>query len=146
MALVEQELEGEIGLVTNDLGPGDTDKLSSNGEQPPVAQSVRLELLIRGTGRRLSAQLQDELRIGRYDPSRRSQPDVDLTAERGMEAGVSRMHAMFQLTDQGVMVVDLGSKNGTLLNSYRLPPDMPYPVRDGDELSFGKLLVTIRLA
>jgi pSer/pThr/pTyr-binding forkhead associated (FHA) protein len=144
LSLVEiDEIDGQShGVTTNTLY--DSSQVGVDDFQPTI-HALTLTFLVRTSGRRVTLKLSDELRVGRNDPSRRVQPDLDLTADNGLEHGVSRMHAMFQLTGQGVMLVDLGSKNGTLLNSYRLPPDMLYPVRDGDQVHFGRLPVVIHI-
>jgi pSer/pThr/pTyr-binding forkhead associated (FHA) protein len=70
-------------------------------------------------------------------------PELDLTKDRGSDFGVSRLHASIQASNRGVVLIDLGSTNGTLLNNYRLPPDLPYPLHNGDEIRFGRLLVHV---
>ena len=87
--------------------------------------------------------MQDELRIGRA--SSEFVPEVDLTDDDGAEKGVSRLHAKIQSVQEGVVLIDLDSTNGTLLNNYRLPPNEPYPVHSGDEIRFGDLLVHLFL-
>jgi pSer/pThr/pTyr-binding forkhead associated (FHA) protein len=39
----------------------------------------------------------------------------------------------------------LNSLNGTFLNANRLVPELPYPVKDGDQIQLGKLILTIYL-
>ena len=48
---------------------------------------------------------------------------------------VSRHHARITVTDAGVIVEDLGSKNGTFVGDRRI--DRPTPLADGDELGIG---------
>ncbi|WP_141575145.1 DUF1707 and FHA domain-containing protein [Actinomadura sp. WMMA1423] len=48
---------------------------------------------------------------------------------------VSRFHAEIQRADEGWIVSDLGSMNGTRVNGYRLTG--PTRVRPGDEIGFG---------
>jgi pSer/pThr/pTyr-binding forkhead associated (FHA) protein len=57
--------------------------------------------------------------------------------------GVSRAHAVLRLTGQGIALVDLDSTNGTYLNNYRLAPHVAYLLTNGDEVSFGDLLVHV---
>lgn len=60
---------------------------------------------------------------------------------------VSRVHAELRRAEDGWIVVDLGSLNGTRLNDWRLVG--PAPVRPGDVLSFGDcgfLVITPQLA
>lgn len=55
------------------------------------------------------------------------------------ENGVSRLHLRLELNDEGLAVVDLGSTNGTFLNSRPLTPSYGYPMADGDTLTVGTL-------
>jgi hypothetical protein len=63
--------------------------------------------------------------IGRSD-------EVDLRLD---DISVSRRHALIAPGDGGWVITDLGSRNGTWLNGWRLPG--PAPVRPGDLLDFG---------
>lgn len=55
------------------------------------------------------------------------------------ENGVSRLHLRLELNDEGLAVVDLGSTNGTFLNSRPLTPSYGYSMADGDTLTVGTL-------
>jgi pSer/pThr/pTyr-binding forkhead associated (FHA) protein len=87
--------------------------------------------------------VQDELRIGRA--SSELVPEVDLTDDDGAQKGVSRLHAKIQSVQEGLVLIDLNSTNGTLLNNHLLPPQEPYPLNSGDEIRFGDLLVHLFL-
>jgi len=52
---------------------------------------------------------------------------------------VSKSHAHLEIdpTGEGCSLVDIGSKNGTLLNDDEVTPHQSYPLADGDEISFG---------
>ena len=122
--------------------------------QPPPPNLVGLELgpeveiqplifIIPNSGRRVRLELRNEVLIGRSDPTSSTLPALDLARDNGAQLGVSRIHAMIQKVDRGVTIMDLGSTNGTYLNNYRLPPDLPYALRSGDEVRFSHLLVHI---
>lgn len=81
--------------------------------------------------------------FGRKDETIQLFPDVDLTPFGALEKGVSRKHAALRRKDDMLTVIDLGSANGTYLNGQRLSPNQPHVVRDGDEVSFGKLTTHI---
>jgi diguanylate cyclase (GGDEF)-like protein len=66
-----------------------------------------------------------ETRIGRS-------PDVDL---RIQDIGVSRKHARVIQFDDGVLVEDLGSSNGTFVNGDVVDND--YQLEDGDKITLG---------
>lgn len=80
--------------------------------------------------------------IGRYDGSS-NKPDVDLAPFGAAEKGVSRQHAMVELSEDTLTLLDLGSSNGTYLNGQRLVKDQPRVLRDGDEIRLGKLVAHI---
>ncbi|GIW02677.1 FHA domain-containing protein [Roseiflexus sp.] len=56
--------------------------------------------------------------------------------------GVSRRHAEFHPCPEGVMVVDVGSANGTFVDGRRLAPHVPHLLRDGMFCSIGPYTIT----
>jgi hypothetical protein len=64
-------------------------------------------------------------------------PDVDLTPFGGTSSGVSRRHATLRYGSGGWTITDLGSTNGTFVNTTRLQPNSATPVADGARLRFG---------
>jgi hypothetical protein len=59
-------------------------------------------------------------------------PDSDIFLD---DVTVSRRHAQFTRTDDGFVVADVGSLNGTYLNRERIESA---PVHNGDEVQVGK--------
>ena len=106
----------------------------------------RIIFVIPSTGRRMKLDLSREISIGRVDSRQGIWPEVDLTLDRGADSGVSRRHALVRNSDEGVLLVDLGSTNGTHVNDKRLPPEQPHLISNGDSVRFGQLLVQIYLA
>ena len=106
-------------------------------------QTSQIQFVFPSSKRKLSLSLDDELKIGRSDAGHAYFPEVDLTQEKGMENGVSRLHASIKKTDKTIVLIDRESTNGTLLNKRHLAPNTAYPLRDGDEILFGTLLVQI---
>jgi pSer/pThr/pTyr-binding forkhead associated (FHA) protein len=96
-------------------------------------------------GGRFELPLSKEVVIGRLDASRAVFPDVDLTGEDGLEKGISRRHARISRRENEVFIEDLNSLNGTFLNANRLVPELPYPLKDGDRVQLGSLILTIFL-
>lgn len=94
-------------------------------------------------GGRIELPLSKEVIIGRLDAGRAIFPDVDLTNEQGIDKGISRRHARISRRETQVFLEDLNSLNGTFLNATRLVPELPYPLKDGDQVQLGKLLLTI---
>ncbi|NDJ77553.1 MAG: FHA domain-containing protein [Chloroflexi bacterium] len=68
---------------------------------------------------------------------------VDLTDLKGLQHGVSRAHCRLQRQSAHLVVVDLGSANGSYLNSEPLLPHREYVVAHGDKLILGTLHLTI---
>jgi pSer/pThr/pTyr-binding forkhead associated (FHA) protein len=85
----------------------------------------------------------DETVFGRRDAASGVFPDLDLTPFGALKFGVSRLHAAIRRGEGSLMLVDLGSVNGTHLNGQRLIPNQPRVVRDGDEIRLGKLILHI---
>lgn len=102
-----------------------------------------LALIVLSTGQRLTIDLRNEILIGREDRAKTVRPDIDLSLYGGKDAGVSRRHALLSMNSETYMVEDIGSANGTFLNGQRVPPHQPISISNGDELSFGTLLVRV---
>ena len=113
----------------------------------PDAGPLTLRLRI-GQGeltRTLEVSLVKPIRLGRNDPVEHVFPEIDLTVGYARQHGVSRQHACIFQRGDTVEVQDLASTNGTLLNGERLAPYVPEPLKDGDQLQLGKLLIEVNL-
>ncbi len=73
-------------------------------------------------------------------------PEIDVTPFNGRDKGVSRRHAEFVTIEGQLYVRDLGSTNGTRLNSQLLQPHRAYCLREGDLLQCGNLYMLIKLS
>ena len=103
-----------------------------------------LKLVIEDGGS-IELPLSKEIILGRLDPSRAIFPDIDLSREGGIDKGVSRRHARISKREGQVFIEDMNSLNGTFLNATRLVPELPYPLKDGDQVQLGKLILTVHL-
>lgn len=83
--------------------------------------------------------------IGRADPALASSPDIDLESYDGAALGVSRRHARLLHGDDGWLLEDLSSTNGTYVNGLRLEPSEPTALHDGDSLHLGSLLLVFHV-
>lgn len=93
---------------------------------------------------RLVIPLETRVTFGRDFESKPGIPSVDLSRFNALDAGVSRRHATLQRNAEGqVMLMDLGSTNGTFLNQERLQLLKEYPLQDGDEIYLGSLRVIL---
>jgi len=108
-----------------------------------VGRGMAVLMHIREIDETVTLHPQGRIIFGRSDESTADQPDVDLTPYGALEKGVSRQHAILEIADDTVMLVDIGSSNGTFLNGQRLRPNQPRVLRDGDEVRLGKLVANI---
>jgi hypothetical protein len=81
---------------------------------------------------------QSPIRIGRASASRGIAPEIDLTGPP-LDPAVSHLHAQLLRHEEGWVVVDLGSSNGTRLNDAEEPleAETEIPVRRGDRIHLG---------
>ena len=114
-------------------------------DAPPPSATPAICLVVLNNGRRIVVDTAQELLVGRKDNQRGIYPDVDLGLDGGYDAGVSRRHAIITPHGGGFVIEDLASANGTFINGRRLPPQTPTPIRNGDELKFGTLILRFEL-
>jgi hypothetical protein len=80
-----------------------------------------------------------QVRIGRRSVSRGIAPEIDLTGPP-QDPGISHLHALLLARSDGTWaLVDLGSTNGTYMNSRTEPVEhnVLIPLREGDEIHVG---------
>jgi len=108
---------------------------------------TRLKVSITDTAfpKTMEIPLKQQVILGRSDVDDPSfSPDIDFVACNAISNGVSRTHAAIAPQANGeFMLMDLGSRNGTMLNGTRLDPHQPYAVTDGDEIHLGRLKMVI---
>jgi hypothetical protein len=110
---------------------------------PAIELQAPVTLYVIDSGQFLLLENGDEFTLGRSGLEQPISPDVDLTPYQGYEMGVSRLHALIRLEDKQVVVMDLGSVNGTRLNSVKIPPHKPCALNHGDILALGKLKIQV---
>jgi pSer/pThr/pTyr-binding forkhead associated (FHA) protein len=79
--------------------------------------------------------------VGRGDPVSNFFPDIDLNPYGAIDNGVGRRHVRVFIQGGQVLIEDMDSTNGTLLNNQKLAARQPQPLRDGDQIVVGKLLL-----
>jgi hypothetical protein len=116
---------------------------SMDRESGPL-RSVSLE--ITDSGRVIEAQLTPApIVLGRADAHGESELSLDLTADGGLENGVSRRHARLLLKGADLLIEDLHSANGTWVNDARLSANQPFPLKHGDLIRLGRLRLRVNL-
>jgi len=84
-----------------------------------------------------------ELILGRNDPPAHVNPDFDLTPYNGAVLGVSRQHARLFYERGRLFIEDKGSTNHTHVRGRQLTPSTPHPLRSGDEIRLGRLVLVV---
>lgn len=87
----------------------------------------------------------NEYLIGREDPVSGSYPDVDLVPYGGEEGGVSRRHAQILRRGTTFLIEDLNSVNYTFVNRQKVAPGSPHPLKEGDEIRLGRVVLQFKL-
>ncbi len=105
-------------------------------------RSGQIGLLLEGAPRAIILEGQPEYVLGR-EGSEQVQVDVNLSPYGAREKGVSRAHAALRRERSQVLLIDLGSTNGTRLNGKLLAAHQPVRVENGDEIRLGRLMLTI---
>nr|MBC7245777.1 FHA domain-containing protein [Chloroflexota bacterium] len=82
--------------------------------------------------------------IGRRDPKRGIEVDIDLSLLDKRPPIISRRHASITCKGEICLLTDLGSTNGTWLNEEYLIPNQPYLLKDGDEIALGRSGVRLK--
>lgn len=104
-----------------------------------------LSLHLMDSGKILPLASRNEFTLGRLSEGQPIMPDIDLTPYQAYASGVSRLHAVVKRDGNRVLVMDLGSSNGTYLNGRRLNPHVEEPLNHGDIVAVGKLKIQILL-
>jgi pSer/pThr/pTyr-binding forkhead associated (FHA) protein len=97
------------------------------------------------TGQMLPLSDRNEFTLGRVSDGQPIMPDIDLSPYHAYANGVSRLHAVVKRDGEEIVLMDLGSSNGTYLNGKRVTPNVEQNLRHGDVVMFGKLKIQILL-
>ena len=113
-------------------------------QDSPASSTLPQQISLQSGNKILQVAVKEKMVIGRRDESDSSDIDVDLAGFGKKASSVSRRHAMFIVEHEKLHLEDLGSTNftqhnGAVIESYQL-----HPLQDGDKISFGKLLVTLK--
>ena len=141
---------GECGLVfpatipVDDLVPDQQQvtSLEKTSAKAKLEKAGTIVFSIAGYDRPLFIRRQAEIVLGRSAPGE-PHPTIDLNPYRGQKMGVSRRHAVIRLSDEKALIEDLNSVNGTWHNENQLKPHQPHPLRNGDYLRLGHLVIVV---
>jgi hypothetical protein len=89
--------------------------------------------------------LDKPIHLGRVDATSSVFPELDVSRQGDLAKSVSRRHARIMIKGDEVMIEDLGSINGTYLNTERLTAYQLVPVNDGDILRLGQLAIEVQI-
>ncbi|ABU59101.1 FHA domain-containing protein [Roseiflexus castenholzii] len=98
-------------------------------------------LVVIGTGAVLPLPADSQALVGRSDPVSKFYPDVDLGPHGALDQGVGRRHARIFVQGGQVMIEDLDSVNGTLVNGQRVLPHQSRALSNGDQITLGRMLL-----
>ena len=113
---------------------------------PPVAVAAAPKLVVQSDSATFDVGGKSEVLIGREDPVSNIYPDIDLTPHGGEEGGVSRLHAKLLVNGNQYMIEDENSTNFTFVNRQKLAPKTPTPIKDGDEIRLGRVVLKFETA
>lgn len=120
-------------------GGVDNDQSSLVLQQGSVPKSFRF--LVREGNGVIEKSAQVSLVLGRKNSS--LPVDVDLAPYQAIEMGISRQHVKIEPRKTHVVIKDLHSVNGTLLNRFKMKPGHYYDLSHRDELKLGRMHITV---
>jgi hypothetical protein len=143
------QLDGVETLITQAITDEEIEteliRKGSRPEAPAVPANSWLSLHLMDSGKILPLASRNEFTLGRLSEGQPIMPDIDLTPYQAYASGVSRLHAVVKRDANRVMVMDLGSSNGTYLNGRRLNPHTEEALNHGDIVALGKLKIQVLL-
>jgi pSer/pThr/pTyr-binding forkhead associated (FHA) protein len=108
----------------------------------PAVAAPPASLMVEGSSTSFDLSGKNEVLIGREDAVSNIFPDVDLAPFGGEEGGVGRRHARITISSGGqYLIEDLGSINFTFVNKQKIAPKTPTPIKNGDEIRLGRVVL-----
>lgn len=118
-------------------------KTGSKPAPSAAAGEARVTLHLIESGQILPLAERMEFSLGRVSEGQPIMPDIDLTPYKAYDKGVSRLHAILRRVKNKIVIMDLGSSNGTYVNGNRLSPQIEHVLSHGDTIHLGKLKIQI---
>lgn len=126
------------------------EKVGVKPPPPPVVEKVPewrrepevelFSLVLEPTKRRIALPTDGEIVFGRPDPNVDFFPDIDLTYEDQGRLAISRRHARIYGDRNVHFIEDMGSTNGTKVNTELLQLGQKHILRQGDRIALGHCL------
>src|SRR5258708_9607291 len=124
------------------------------GSPPPLPRPLRtkhrnllgansIALYIAELDDPLVVQVTQQMTLGRSSGATEVQPTIDLTPYDAFALGVSRIHAAIRRDNDDLLLEDLGSANGSKVNSDLIVPHTTRVLHSGDVISLGRLTVEV---
>lgn len=142
------QLDGVETLVTQaitDEQIADERKKTPRTDPASTPANSWISLHLMDSGKILPLASRNEFTLGRLSEGQPIMPDIDLTPYQAYASGVSRLHAVVKRDSERVLVMDLGSSNGTYVNGRRISPHVEESLNHGDILALGKLKIQVLL-
>jgi pSer/pThr/pTyr-binding forkhead associated (FHA) protein len=134
----------------------DVERVGVKPPPPPVAEEVPerrkepkvelFSLVLESSKRRIALPTDGEIIFGRPDPNVEFFPDIDLTYEDQGRLGISRRHAKIYGDGNVHYIEDMGSTNGTKVNTQLLQLEQKHRLRQGDRIAMGHCLLVYGLS
>lgn len=131
---------GAISVATSQLGEGG-DQFAAGSTT--LSEDHIIFLHVSGFEDPLMLQVESQIILGRAGIHEGDAKGVNLEPFGASDYGVSRQHASLMRKDSQLYIRDLNSTNGTALNGQKLAAEREYALRDGDQITLGRLQFTI---
>jgi len=110
-------------------------------ERPKEPEAELFSLVLEPSKRRIALPTDGEIVFGRPDPNVDFFPDIDLTYEDQGRLAISRRHARIYGENNVHLIEDMGSTNGTKVNTQLLELGQKHMLRQGDRIALGHCLL-----
>jgi hypothetical protein len=144
------QLVGKDSLITQNIATGEIEEPATATQIPspprnyqPSGVDAWGSLHLLDTGQVLPLTGRNEFTLGRVSEGQPIMPDIDLSPYQAYASGVSRLHAVVKRDGPRVILMDLGSANGTYINGKRLTTNVEQILSHGDIVALGKLKIQV---
>jgi len=136
-----EALSMDSGVMTKETNPQVSRTTQTWAIDETAVPENGIAVYIEGEFKPIHIDSSGEFVIGRRAGTTSNVQDnmLDLAPLGGYGQGVSRRHVVIHRTEQGYEILDLGSVNGTWLNSVRLAPHKYQPLASRSHLRVGSM-------